>query len=100
MSRYLAPTWIPQPLLADHHQQHAAFGHRPIDGLDKIPPRLDVVDVHENPLGAEPVAQTIKEPTGESRAVLAPITDEDRVSGFFHILTPLFFPKYSASRKG
>jgi hypothetical protein len=48
-----------------------------VDALDEVDPGLERVDVHEDPLGPELVAQAVIEPARMRRGVVAVVADED-----------------------
>ena len=77
-----------EPARTDHRQDHGAPGQRLIDGLGEVLPRSDVLHVHEDPMNAEKRAETIRQPTGVRRSIVAPVADEDVVHAAAVLLSP------------
>jgi hypothetical protein len=51
-------------MLADQDQERVARFDGLLDGKPEVLARLDLVDVHEHPRGAEPAAERLVKPPG------------------------------------
>ena len=66
-----------QPLVPDHREQHAAFGHLLMQGVDEIGPERNPVNVHKQEIAAKLASQPIVDASRVARAVVAAIANED-----------------------
>src|SRR5262249_47245431 len=66
-----------EPARADHRQERIALPDLLFEHVDEIEPGRDIVDIHEQLLGAESLLQPVEQPTRVARIVTAAIIDEN-----------------------
>src|SRR4051794_41587434 len=70
-----------EPLLPDHDNSGIAGANGRLDNLDEVDTGLNGVDVHEDLLFAEVLAEPVVEAPSVRRAVLTSVADEDTEHG-------------------
>ena len=66
-----------EPAPPNEHHENVALRDAGLDDLEEVLARLDVIDVHEQPVITERRLQAIVEPSSVWRGVLTPVADEN-----------------------